>query len=166
MRDTDMLTIRPATHADTDGIWGMLEPVIRAGETYALPRDFSREDALAYWLATDKHTFVALEGGALLGTYYMRANQMGGGSHVANCGYVTSVEARGRGAAATMCEHSQDVARRNGFTAMQFNLVVATNTGAVTLWQRLGFEIVGTLPGAFAHPTLGHVDAHIMFKTL
>lgn len=161
-----MLTIRHATNADSDLIWDMLEPVIRAGETYALPRDLSREDAVAYWLAADKHTFVALEEGTALGTYYMKANQMGGGSHVANCGYVTSVEARGRGIAAAMCEHSQDEARRRGFTAMQFNLVVSTNTGAVALWQRLGFDIVGTSPGAFAHPTLGHVDAHIMFKTL
>jgi len=161
-----MLTIRPATSADADALWAMLEPVIRGGETYALPRDMGREDALAYWMAADKSTFTAEEDGVALGTYYMKANQMGGGAHVVNCGYVTGVAARGRGIAATMCEHSQDEARRQGYSAMQFNLVVSTNKGAVALWQRLGFDIIGTLPGAFDHPALGHVDAHIMFKTL
>lgn len=161
-----MLTIRPATSADADALWEMLEPVIRSGETYALPRSMSREDALAYWMAADKSTFTAEEDGVALGTYYMKANQMGGGAHVVNCGYVTGAEARGRGVAAAMCEHSQDEARRQGYSAMQFNLVVSTNKGAVALWQRLGFDIIGTLPGAFDHPALGHVDAHIMFKTL
>lgn len=161
-----MLTIRRTTPDDADALWGMLEPVIRAGETYPLPREMTREDALAYWLSDEKKTFIAEDEGAPLGTYYLKANNTGGGAHVSNCGYITAVAARGRGVASQMCDHSQEQARRLGFLAMQFNFVISTNTGAVALWQRMGFEIIGTLPGAFDHPALGHVDAHIMFKAL
>ena len=157
------MLIRPATAGDAGAIWSILEPVIRAGETYALPRDMTRDAALTYWCGADRVTFVAGDG---LGTYYLRANQLGDGAHVANCGYVTAPEARGRGIASVMCAHSLDEARRRGFRAMQFNLVVASNTGAIRLWQRHGFEIVGTLPGAFDHPRLGEVDAHVMFRRL
>lgn len=161
-----MLHIRRATSDDADALWEMLEPVIRAGETYPLPDDMTRDDALTYWLSDEKSVFLAEENGSALGTYYLKANNLGGGAHVSNCGYITAVAVRGRGVASQMCEHSQEEARHLGFKAMQFNFVISTNSGAVALWQRLGFEIVGTLPGAFAHPTLGHVDAHIMFKTL
>ena len=157
--------IRPAEPGDADAIWDMLAPVIRAGETYALPRGMGREAALAYWCGADRATFVAEPGGPV-GTYYLKANQPGGGAHVANCGYVTSEAARGRGIAAAMCAHSLDEARRRGFRAMQFNLVVATNGGAIRLWQRMGFGIVGTLAGAFDHPTAGEVDAHVMYRRL
>lgn len=161
------VTIRPARPSDHDAIWMILEPVIRAGETYALPRDMSREAALAYWTSAEKATFVAEDAtGVLLGTYYLKANQMGGGAHVCNCGYVTAEAARGKGVAGMLCAHSQDVARARGFTAMQFNLVVSTNEGAVRLWQKLGFEIAGTLPKAFDHPAQGLVDAHVMYKLL
>jgi len=161
-----MLTIRRATADDATALWAMLEPVIRAGETYPLPRDMTREEALAYWLSDEKTVFVAEEDGVALGTYYIKANTTGGGAHVANCGYITSVAARGRGVASQMCAHSQEEARRQGYRAMQFNFVIATNTRAVSLWQHMGFEIIGTLPGAFAHPTEGYVDAHVMFKPL
>ena len=101
-----------------------------------------------------------------MGSYYLRANQQGGGSHVANCGYATSVAARGRGVAAAMCAHSLDRARSRGFRAMQFNFVLSTNRRAVHLWQRHGFEIAGTLPKAFLHPALGYVDAYVMYREL
>jgi len=137
-----MLTIRPATPADDDAIWSIIEPAIRAGETYTLPLDMTRAEALAYWTGPDRETFVAEEHGALRGTYYIKANQMGGGSHVANCGYMTARDLYGRGIARAMCEHSLAHARTRGFKAMQFNFVVSTNTRAVALWQSLGFAIV------------------------
>jgi ribosomal protein S18 acetylase RimI-like enzyme len=110
--------------------------------------------------------FVAADESTVAGTYYLRANQLGGGAHVANCGYVTAPWATGRGVARAMCEHSLVYAKERGFLAMQFNLVVSTNTRAIKLWKRLGFETVGTLPGAFAHPALGFVDALVMFRKL
>lgn len=160
------MEIRPAQTADASGIWEIIAPAVQAGDTYALPRDMSQEQALAYWMGMDRETFVAEENGKLLGTYYLRSNQLGGGSHVANCGYVTAADAAGRGIARAMCEHSLERARAKGYRAMQFNLVVSTNERAVKLWQRLGFQVVGTLPGAFSHPTLGDVDALVMYRKL
>ena len=160
------MLIRPARREDASAIWSIMEPIVRAGETYALDRNMSADDALAYWLAPDKDTFVAEKDGAILGTYVMRPNQAGGGRHVANCAYMTSAHATGRGVARRMCEHSLDHARSRGYRAMQFNFVVSTNERAVRLWQSLGFEIVGRLPGAFAHPLHGDVDALVMFRSL
>jgi ribosomal protein S18 acetylase RimI-like enzyme len=160
------LRIRAATNADGDAIWRILEPMIRAGETYALPRDMSRADALAYWMSPTHETFVAESDGAVVGTYYLRANQQGGGAHVANCGYVTAPEATGKGVARAMCAHSLAHAKARGFRAMQFNFVVASNEGAVHLWQSLGFAVVGRLPSAFRHPILGFVDALVMHRAL
>lgn len=160
------MLIRPARETDHDAIWAMLEPVVRAGETYALPRDISRADLIAYWTGADRETFVAEADGTLLGTYYLKANQQGGGAHVANCGYVTAAAASGRGIARAMCEHSLDRARSLGFSAMQFNFVISSNERAVKLWERMGFDTVGRLPGAFLHPQLGPVDALVMFRTL
>jgi len=160
------LAIRPATPADHDTIWTILEPVIRAGETYALPRDMTREAALAYWFAPANRVFVAEEDGAILGTYLLRPNQQGGGSHVANCGYMTAPHAAGRGIARAMCEHALAHAKAEGFRAMQFNFVVSTNERAVRLWDRMGFATVGRLPGAFQHPRLGYVDALVMHRKL
>lgn len=161
-----MLHIRPAAPADRAAIWDILEPMIRAGETYALPPEMSETDALAYWFAPANEVFVAEEGGQVVGTYLLRANQSGGGSHVANCGYVTSSAAEGRGIARAMLDHSLKRARARGFRAMQFNFVVSTNERAVRTWQKAGFEVAGRLPGAFHHPTLGFVDALVMFRTL
>jgi ribosomal protein S18 acetylase RimI-like enzyme len=158
--------IRKAEPADADGIWAVLEPVFRAGETYAVPRDMTRKEALAYWLAPEKTTFVVEAAGRIAGTYYLRANQAGPGAHVANCGYITAVWAQGQGLARAMCAHSLEVARAAGFRAMQFNLVVSTNTRAVRLWQDMGFAIIGTIPRAFAHPVQGDADAHVMWRAL
>jgi ribosomal protein S18 acetylase RimI-like enzyme len=158
--------IRPALAVDLDAIWSALEPVIRAGETLALPRAMTREAGLAYWFAPGHEVFVALVGDEVLGTYYLQANQLGGGSHVANGGYLTAPRAAGHGIARAMCRHSLEHARARGFRAMQFNFVISTNGAAVHLWTAMGFSIVGTLPGAFAHPTLGDVDALVMYRAL
>jgi ribosomal protein S18 acetylase RimI-like enzyme len=160
------MTIRPALPSDHDAIWEIVEPTLRAGETYTLPRDLGREAALACWFAPGHDVFVLEEGGAVQASYYLRPNQQGGGAHVANCGYMTRVTAFGRGYARAMCAHSLDHARARGFRAMQFNFVVSTNERAVRLWQDLGFQVVGRLPGAFQHPTLGFVDALVMFRIL
>jgi L-amino acid N-acyltransferase YncA len=160
------VTIRLATGDDRDAIWAVLEPMIRRGDAYTLPRDMSKELALEYWFASGNETFVWEGDRAVLGTYFLRANQRGGGSHVANCGYVTAAGAEGRGIARAMCLHSLERARQRGFRAMQFNFVVGTNTRAVQLWKNLGFEVVGRLPGAFLHPEQGFVDVLIMYHQL
>ncbi len=160
------LIIRLARMEDAPAIWGIIGPTIRAGETYTLDRQMSEADALAYWMSADKDCFVAEDDGEILGTYYIRANQAGGGDHVCNCGYMTSASAVGRGIARAMCEHSLEVARSKGFRAMQFNFVVSSNERAVALWQSFGFDIVGRLPLAFRHPQLGYVDALVMYKQL
>jgi len=161
-----MPVIRRARANDGDAIWTILKPMIRAGETYTLPRNMSRRDALEYWQRKGHDVFVAEESKRILGTYFLQANQMGGGAHVANCGYVTSPDAQGTGVGRAMLEHSLEHARARGFLAMQFNFVVSTNERAVKTWQAYGFEIVGRLPAAFEHPRLGFVDALVMYKRL
>jgi ribosomal protein S18 acetylase RimI-like enzyme len=158
--------IRPATNQDGEAIWAILEPMIRGGETYTLPRDMGKEQALDYWFAPEKETFVLEESGVVLGTYFLKANQQGGGAHVANCGYVTAPSAQGRGIARLMCLHSLERAKERGFRAMQFNFVVSINERAIKLWTSLDFDIVGRLPLAFEHPTIGFVDALIMYRQL
>ncbi|MGI8527607.1 MAG: GNAT family N-acetyltransferase [Pseudolabrys sp.] len=160
------MNIRPAAAQDDDAIWRVIGPAFCAGETYPLPRDISRADALAYWRTSSHEVFVAEDGGAMLGTYYLRANQKGGGAHVCNCGYIVAPDAMKRGVARAMCAHSLQHAKARGFTAMQFNFVIASNQRAVRLWQQMGFDIVGMLPGAFEHPTQGLVDALVMFRRL
>jgi len=161
-----MPVIRRARANDGDAIWTILKPMVRAGETYTLPRNMSRRDALEYWQRKGHDVFVAEESKRILGTYFLQANQMGGGAHVANCGYVTSPDAQGKGVGRAMLEHSLEQARARGFLAMQFNFVVSTNERAVKTWQAYGFEIVGRLPSAFEHPRLGFVDALVMYKRL
>ncbi|HTU12744.1 MAG TPA: GNAT family N-acetyltransferase [Allosphingosinicella sp.] len=160
------MPIRPATADDHDAIWAIIAPIARAGETWALPRDLSREAALAYWFAPDRAPFVLEEEGRILGTYFLRANHPGGGAHVANAGYMVAADAGGRGVGAALCLDSLERARAQGYAAMQFNFVVGTNDRAVRLWHRLGFATVGRLPGAFRHPTLGDVDVLVMYQRL
>lgn len=160
------MEIRKASVGHGDAIWKILEPVIRGGDTYTLPENMNREEALAYWNSPGHEVFVAEENGEILGTYYLRANQKGGGAHVANCGYMTAAWASGRGIARAMCQHSLQHAKERGFLAMQFNFVVSSNERAVRLWQSMGFETVGRLPGAFKHPKLGFVDALVMYRHL
>ena len=160
------MTIRLGTDDDKDPIWAILEPMIRRGETYPLPRDMNKSQALEFWFAPGNETFIWQDGGAILGTYFLRVNQRGGGAHVANCGYVTAAGAEGRGIARAMCLHSLQRARERGFRGMQFNFVVSSNERAVRLWQSMGFEVVGRLPGAFQHPERGFVDALVMYQEL
>lgn len=160
------MMIRAATAGDNDAVWRILEPVIRGADTYTLPSEMTREEALAYWNAAGHEVFVAEENGEILGTYYLRANQKGGGAHVANCAYMTAPWASGRGIARAMCQHSLERAKERDFRAMQFNFVVSSNERAVRLWQSMGFETVGRLPEAFLHPTLGAVDALVMYRHL
>jgi GNAT superfamily N-acetyltransferase len=140
--------------------------MLRAGETYALPRDMSETAALEFWMGGGREAFVAEDDGTIVGTYYLRPNQMGGGSHVCNCGYVTARGATGRGVATAMGQDSLQRARERGFRAMQFNFVVSTNSRAVALWQQLGFREIGRVPGGFLQPGVGYVDALILFRDL
>jgi ribosomal protein S18 acetylase RimI-like enzyme len=160
------MLIRPAPPTDDEAILQIIMPVIRAGETYALPREWTGTEALAYWRSRDHAVFAADDSGAVAGTCYIRPNQRGGGSHVANAAFMTRASAAGRGVAGAMCAHALDYAAAAGYAAMQFNFVVATNSRAIALWQRFGFEIVGRLPDAFRHPALGLVDALVMFRRL
>lgn len=161
-----MYQIRCVTDDDFQAIWPIFQTVVRAGETYAYALDTSYAEAEKIWMQVPQYTFVVEEAGQILATYYLKPNQQGPGSHVCNCGYMVSEAARGRGLAQAMCEHSQQLARELGYLAMQFNLVVASNTGAVKLWEKLGFDKVGCLPRAFQHPTQGLVDAFVMYKWL
>jgi ribosomal protein S18 acetylase RimI-like enzyme len=164
--DHGRIAIRPAGPADAEAIWGILRPIIAAGETYALPRDMTRAEALAYWLAPSGDVFVAEWDGVPAGSCVVRANRPGGGAHVANASFATAPDFSGRGIARAMCGHALDHARSRGFRAMQFNFVIASNTRAVALWRAMGFDVVGRVPGAFAHPSLGFVDALIMHRVL
>jgi len=161
-----MIALRRFAPADWPAVWSILQPTFAAGDTYAYPPETTEAQARTLWTEAPLATYVAEVDGRIAGTYYLKPNQPGLGAHVCNCGYVVAPDARGRGIAAAMCEHSQREALALGFRAMQFNLVVATNAGAVRLWQRMGFRIVGTLPGAFRHRRLGDVDAHVMYKVL
>ena len=160
------LVIREATERDFARIWPIFHAIVAAGDTYGFDPDTSEEQARRLWLELPRKTFVAERGGEVLGTYYLKSNFGGPGSHVCNCGYMVSRDARGQGLATAMCRHSQRIARELGYRAMQFNFVAASNTEAARLWERLGFEIVGRLPGAFRHPSQGYVDALVMHKSL
>jgi ribosomal protein S18 acetylase RimI-like enzyme len=160
------MTLRAATAADHPAIWEILRPVFRAGETYAIDPAISQADALAYWFGPGREVRVVEAGGAILGSYYIRPNNEGGGAHVCNCGFVTATAAQGRGVARAMLTEALDRAAQSGYRAMQFNFVISTNTRAVALWQTAGFQIAGRLPGAYLHPKLGYVDALVMYRSL
>lgn len=160
------LTLRAATCGDRRAIWAVLEPIFRAGDTYTIDADITRADALAFWVGGNHTAFVAEAGGKVVGTYYICANQNGGGAHVCNCGFATLPDARGMGVARRMLDHALKTARAKGFLAMQFNFVVATNTSAIRIWKEYGFAEIGRLPGAFRHPHDGFVDALVMYKRL
>jgi RimJ/RimL family protein N-acetyltransferase len=162
-----MITICPYQPSDWPAVWAIVEPVFRAGETYAFSPDITEDDSRRVWVDIPKETYVAVDhSGNIVGTYYIKPNQPALGAHVCNCGYIVAEAARGKGIASTMCEHSQRQALALGFASMQYNLVVSTNMAAIRIWQKNGFEIVGTLPEAFRHPRLGLVDAHVMYKRL
>lgn len=149
-----------------DRVWPFFREIVARGDTYSYPPDLSFEQARDMWTSPPARCFVAEADGEVLGAYRLAPNQIGLGDHVANGSYMVSSAVRGRGIGSLLCDHSLDEARRTGFVAMQFNCVVSTNTGAVKLWQRHGFEIVGTLPKAFRHAQLGPVDAYVMYRLL
>lgn len=160
------ITIRPTEKSDWPGIWAILEPVIRDGETYPLPRDMKEKAARAYWGSKLHTTFVAEDETGIIGNYYIRTNNSGGGAHIANCGYMVRADTQVKGVARALCAHSLQIARDQGYKGMQFNFVIASNERAIALWTKLGFKTVGTLPKVFDHPTKGYVDALIMFQAL
>jgi ribosomal protein S18 acetylase RimI-like enzyme len=161
-----MLTIRRAGESDFEAIWQIFRRVAEGGETFTFDDATTREQARAFWMSGGAQTYVALLDDEIVGAYLIKANQPGRGSHVANAAYVVKPESRGRGVGRAMCEHSLGEARGAGFLAMQFNIVVSTNTGAVGLWKKMGFEVVGTLPKAFRHAGRGLVDAFVMYRFL
>lgn len=160
------IDIGSASREDFPAIWAILESTVRAGDVYALDRDMTREAARAYWFGPGNHVFVARVDGAVAGSCYVRANARGGGAHVANAGFVTAPQFRGRGVARAMGEHALSHARQLGFRAMQFNFVVASNASAVHLWRSLGFALVGTLPAAFVLPDGESCDVFVMHRFL
>jgi len=161
-----MIKIRPATDADHDAIWKIFHEIVAAGDTYAFDPKMSREEALAYWFRSGTRNYVAENDERVVGTYILRANQLGPGSHDANAAFMVARDAEGAGVGRRMAEHCLTEARRMGFRGMQFNFVVSTNTRAIHLWNQLGFKIVGTLPGAFRHPEKGFVDVYVMYRSL
>jgi L-amino acid N-acyltransferase YncA len=160
------ITIREATAADWPVLWALFRQVALSGDAFAYDADTPEEVARKLWVEPPAVAFVAEEDGRVVGTYYVRPNQPGRGSHVANGGYIVAADARGRGIASELCKHSLETARRLGYLAMQFNFVVCTNEGAVRVWERHGFRVVGRLPRAFRHDRLGLVDALVMHREL
>jgi ribosomal protein S18 acetylase RimI-like enzyme len=162
------VAIREIAAAEFQVVWPIFREVLAAGETYTYPPDLTLEQARAMWTAPPARCFIAEADGDVLGCYRLAPNQVPGspGDHVANGSYMVAAQARGLGIGETLCRHSLEAAREAGYSAMQFNFVVSTNAAAVKLWQRCGFAIVGTLPGAFRHPRLGSVDGLVMYRTL
>lgn len=158
--------IREIGAAEFERAWPIFAEVLGRGDTYAYPADLSLEQARGMWTGAPARCFFAERDGQVLGCYRLAPNWPGPGDHVANGSYMVAASARGSGVGAALCAHSIEEARRAGFAAMQFNFVVSTNTAAVQLWQRHGFAVVGTLPRAFRHPTLGPVDAYVMHRAL
>jgi ribosomal protein S18 acetylase RimI-like enzyme len=164
--DGATLSIRPARPRDFAGIWAIFRAVVAGGDTYAYAPDTTMTEARRIWMDPPAAAYIAEQAGRIVGTYALRPNQPGLGDHVANCGYMTHPDARGRGVGGAMCEHSLAAARERGYTALQFNFVVASNEGAVRLWQKHGFKVVGRVPRAFRHRALGPVDVLIMHRAL
>ena len=161
------LKIRAFEPGDWPGVWSLLQPAFRAGDTFPHDPAISEAEARALWVEQSQAVMVAIDAlGAVVGSYYLRPNSLCLGAHVANAGYVVAQQQRRRGIGGRLCQHSLQAARQLGFRAMQFNLVVSTNTAAIHCWQSNGFEIVGTLPGAFCHSQLGFVDAYVMVQSL
>lgn len=161
------MEIRKYQESDWNQVWPIIEKAFRLGETYAFSPEITEQEAHRVWIEIPLETYVATtDDGGISATYYIKPNQPALGAHVCNCGYIVAEDARGQGVASIMCEHSQQVAVDAGFRAMQYNLVVSTNEGAIRLWKKLGFEVIGTLPNAFKSASAGYVDALVMYKEL
>jgi ribosomal protein S18 acetylase RimI-like enzyme len=162
----EMIKVRKAQTSDRDEIWDIIRAVIATGDTYVFAPDSPEDDMLAYWFSPEKHVYVAEQDGEVLGTFWLKPNYPDLGSHVCNAAYMVAPNAAGKGVGRRMAEFSLDEARRLGFTAMQFNFVVASNTAAVRLWQSIGMEIIGEIPDAFDHRENGPTNAYIMYRKL
>ena len=162
----EIIEIRKAQLEDFNQIWPIFSEIVSKGDTYAYPSNTTREEGFRLWMEIPREVYIAMEGDEVVGTYYIKTNQGGPGSHVCNCGYMVPSSQREKGIATRMCEHSQQRAVELGYQAMQFNFVASSNQGAVNLWLKLGYQIVGTLPKAFEHPAQGLIDAYVMYKWL
>ena len=160
------MRIREATPKDYDAIWQIFKQVIKTGDTYVFNPETKKEDLSKHWFAPYMKTYIAEEHHEILGTYIIKPNQIDLGAHIANCSYMVHPKAQGKGIGKQLCEHSLENAKMLGYEAIQFNIVVSTNQAAIKLWQKYGFEIIGTIPKGFNHLKLGFVDAYIMFKEL
>jgi L-amino acid N-acyltransferase YncA len=161
-----MLEIRRAQSKDLDGMWSIFQDVIRDGTSFPYRADTSKNEFVAIWLAKGSTAYVAEKGDEIVGSYNLHPLWPGAGSHVAHASYMVSPLTRGEGIGFALGEHSLEEARKAGYLAMQFNLVVSSNRSAVKLWQKLGFKIVGTLPEVFKHSQSGFVDAYVMHRFL
>lgn len=161
-----MVKIKLAREENFEEIWSIIHEVLKKGDTYPFATQTTKAEAIQIWMKHPRATYVAYSADKMVGTYYIKPNQPGLGSHVCNAGYMVTAKARGQGIGRAMCQHSLDEARQLGFKAMQYNLVVCTNKGAIKLWQDLGFKIIGTLPKAFNHKEKGYVDALVMYQWL
>lgn len=161
-----MLAMRKATSKDAEAIWKILKEVISRGDSFVFDPDSPKEKMMAYWMESEKHTYVAVLDNSIVGSFFIKTNQPGLGSHIANAGYMTSPLASGKGIGKAMGQFSLEEARRLGYKAMQFNIVVKSNERAVRLWQSLGFKIIGEIPEAFNHKTLGMTNAYVMYQKL
>jgi GNAT superfamily N-acetyltransferase len=160
------MIIRRATETDRDVLWAIIQPIIATGDTWAFAPNTPKDEMLTFWLTAPVMAYVAETDGIVVGTFFLKTNQPGLGAHVVNAGYMVHAEHAGKGIGRAMCLFSMAEARRLGYRAMQFNIVVKTNERAVRLWQSLGFEIVGELPEAYQHQTLGFVNAYVMHQSL
>jgi len=159
-------SMEAATDADWPGIWGIFSDVISRGDTYTYAPDMTEEQVKNIWVRNGCRGYVVKHNDTVVGTFTLRTNKPGFGDHVANAGYMVHKDYRGKGIASAMCQYSLREAKKLGYTAMQFNFVVSSNKPAVALWQKMGFQIVGTVPCAFRHATLGLTDVYIMYRSL
>ncbi len=160
------LIIREAVTADRKDLWTIIEPVIREGRTYVFDPDSSESKIMDYWMAGQKHTFVATLGNQIAGTYWLVRNQPDRGAHIANAAYIVGPQYSGKGIGKALCEHSKKQAALLGFKAIQFNFVLKSNENAVNLWLKMGFKIIGEIPDAFQDVKNGFINAYIMYFKL
>jgi len=158
--------ISEITKDDFEVFWPVFKDIVSAQETYAFDPKINFENAYHLWCLAPLKSYVIKENDTILGSYYIRANAAGPSAHISNCGYMVNPQSRGKGIAGKLCLHSQQIAIELGFSAMQFNAVVSSNKIAIALWQKLGFDIIGTIPNAYNHRKLGFVDSFIMYKQL
>lgn len=161
------MIVRPAVDSDWSRIWPFFAAIVADGETYAYPELPDPEAGRALWMEQPPgHTVVAVDGETVLGSAKMGPNRPGRGAHVATASFMVDPNQQGRGVGRALGEYAVDWARRSGYRSMQFNAVVETNTGAVRLWQVLGFHILATVPEAFDSRRHGLVGLHVMFRYL